>query len=132
MRPISWTLFPRTQLDKVPPYPWYVPFPERLRGAITYHRGHWSKAYTGDPKKKKLPWPRWRKEVARILVILCTFLSQPEYWLVGNFDLTYPQCKFLRRLFYWETRLYRWATGFDIARRNWDADDTPDPDDLDN
>jgi len=94
------------------PYPWYTPFGTRLRWALTYNPAHQSEAYTGNLKKKKLPWPRWRKEVARILIIIDVFLSQPEYWLVSHYDLTYRQCARLRRLFYWQTRLYLWAAGF--------------------
>jgi hypothetical protein len=89
-----------------------MPFGTRLRRAHTYNPAHQSEAYTGNPKKKKLPWPRWRKEVARILIILDVFLSQPEYWLVNHYDLTYPQCSRLRRLLLWETRFYLWAAGF--------------------
>jgi len=111
VQPYSWLWFPRTK-GSGPPYDWYMPFGERLWRALTYNPAHQSEAYRGNPKKKKLPWPRWRKEVARILIILDVFLSQPEYWLVGNINLTYRQCARLRRLFYWQTRLYLWAAGF--------------------
>jgi hypothetical protein len=94
------------------PYRWYRPFASRLRRAKTYDPAHQSEAYRGNPEKKKLPWPQWRKEVARKFIILDVFLSQPEYWLVGHYDLTYRQCARLRRLFYWQTRLYLWAAGF--------------------
>jgi hypothetical protein len=111
MQPYSWIWFPRTK-GNGPPYGWYTPLGERLWRAITYNLAHQSEAYTGNSKKKKLPWPRWRKEVARILIILDVFWGQPEYWLVGNLNLTYRQCARLRRLFIWQTRLYLWAAGF--------------------
>ncbi len=114
MQSHSWAYFPHTRIGSTP-YRWYKPFPERLYRAITYHRVHQSEAYRGNPKKKKPAWPRWRREVARVFVILDVFFSQPEYWLLGNLNLSYRQCKWLRDKFYWETRLYRWATGYDIA-----------------
>lgn len=93
------------------PYPWYVPFIVRLQNAMKMD-GHRSEAYTGNPKKKKSAWPKWRQQVARSYAVLDVFLSQPECWLVGNFPLTYPQCRSLRRLFYWQTKCYLHVLGF--------------------
>jgi hypothetical protein len=93
---------------------WYMPFGERLWRAMAYHRVHQSEAYGGNPKKNKPAWPRWRKGIAHVFVVLSVFLSQPEYWIVGNFDLGYRQCARLRRLMHWETRLYLWATGYNL------------------
>jgi len=95
------------------PYPWYLCFRTRLTRA-KYMWRHKSPAYRGDPKKGKAPWPEWRRRIARMFVILDVFLSQPEYYFLGHYNLNYYQCARLRRLCYWQTRLYRWATGFGL------------------
>src|SRR5271163_3772144 len=95
------------------PYPWYVPFRTRLRKAWLM-AGHRSLAYTGNingafgwtgklhvrvsmhPDGRRQPWPRWRQQIARMFVILDVFLSQPEYYFVSHYDLSYPQCGRIR------------------------------------
>lgn len=90
----------------------YCSLRDRLRRAISY-TGHASEAYRGNPKKNKPAWSFWRKTPARIWVVIDVFIGQPEYWLVTHLPLTYPQCVRLRRLFYWQTRLYLKITGYD-------------------
>ncbi len=85
------------------PYHWYIPFKTRLLNA-RMGRGHRSKAYAG--------WPRWRRRITRIFVILDVFIGQPEYYILGHYPLTYRQCGRLRRRLMWQTRLYLWATGY--------------------
>src|SRR5271157_159668 len=93
------------------PYSWYRPFRQRLRNA--WHMwNHRSPAWKGT--KKKPGWPEWRKQLARAVVVFCTIVDHPEVWLLGHYDLSYPQCAKLRRLMYWESRLYRWSTGYDL------------------
>jgi hypothetical protein len=91
------------------PYRWYIPFKTRLRHAI-HMDGHRSDAYTGTEKKPAWSW--WRREVARIFIIIDAFIGQPEYYILGHYPLTYCQCGRLRRRLMWQTRLYLWAAGY--------------------